>query len=80
MREHVERLRRLGDAARESQAIAEEDRQARDAAIEAASLDNMSSRDIARHVGLRPSSVHHIIVTRTAARQARLLRATGVAN
>ena len=75
MIEHVERLRRTGAAERASRAVHEDDRETRDAAIEAAAQDHMSTRDIGRAVGLDPSSVHSIVVKRTAARQARLAQA-----
>lgn len=78
MIEHAERLRRLGTAERASRAVHDDDRAARDAAIEDAARDNMSTREIGRYVGLDPSTVQHVIVRRTAERQAQLLRDTGV--
>lgn len=77
MRTHQERLRRLGEAARASEAVAAEDRAARDAAIEEADQDHVSVREIARAVGMSPSRVHSVILERTAARQARIAAAAG---
>lgn len=71
--QHVERLRRTGAAERASRAVHEDDRQARDAAIEAAHLDGMSTREIGRAVGLDASTVHNVVVRRTAERQARIV-------
>ncbi len=74
----AERLRRLGDAARASDQLAEEDREARNRAIEEADLEGWSNREIGRWVGMSPSAVHGIIVARTAARQAAAARAVGL--
>lgn len=70
-----DRLRRLAAAALASRQIAEDDREARDAAIEEADRDGMELREIARCTNLHPSHIHHVITTRTAARQAALRRA-----
>lgn len=78
MRTHDEQLRRLGAAARQSAKLAEEDREARDAAVEEAERDGMSVREIARRVDLSVSTVHGILVVRAAARQERLRRAAGL--
>lgn len=75
VRAMTERLRRLGEAARASEKLAEEDREARNRAIEEAEAEGWSNRDIARWVGMSPSTVHGIIVARVAARQAAALRA-----
>lgn len=77
--EHDERLRRLGVAARASEELAKLDREALDSAIEAADLADLSTREIARYSGLPPSTVHAIVIRRTAARQARLAKAAGIA-
>ncbi|OLE29607.1 MAG: hypothetical protein AUG44_03405 [Actinobacteria bacterium 13_1_20CM_3_71_11] len=53
-------------------------RTARDAEIEAADVDGASIRRIAREAGLSPSHVDRIVARRTAARQDRLLTATGL--
>lgn len=74
----AERLRRLGAAARASQAVADDDREARDAAIEAADLAGLSVREIAQLADVSPSRVQTIIVVRTAARQAAHAHAVGL--
>ncbi len=79
MRTHTERLRRLGLAAEASERAAAADRESRNAEIEAAHLDGMSAREIAREVGMSPSAVHSIVVERTAARQRRIAQAAGLA-
>ena len=77
MNERVKRLRRLACAARESEKLAAEDREARDREIEQAEQDGMSIREIGRVCGLAPSTVLGIVVKTTADRQARLARALG---
>lgn len=67
-----ERLQRLAAAARASDDLARGDRESRDAAIEQASIEGLSVRQIAYDTGLGHSAVQQIIVKRTAARQARL--------
>jgi transposase len=72
------RLRALGSAARRSDDLAADDRDARDAAIEQASLEGLSVREIAEDVGLSKSTVQQIILKRTADRQAQLAHAARV--
>ncbi len=74
-----ERLRRLGTAVRISEELAEDDREARDAAIEEADLAGLGVRQIAKDTGLSPGRAQAIITARTAARQARQARAVGLA-
>jgi transposase len=72
------RLQALGSAARRSDDLAADDRDARDAAIEQASLEGLSVREIAEDVGMSKSTVQQIILKRTAARQAQLADAAGL--
>jgi len=72
------RLQALGSAARRSEETAADDRDARDAEIEQASIQGLSVREIAEDVGLSKSAVQQIILVRTAARQDRLARAAQV--
>jgi hypothetical protein len=72
------RLRRFGEASRKADAVADSARQVRDAEIEQADLHGRSVRWIAERVGLAYSTVHTIVLARTAARQDRLRRAAGV--
>lgn len=67
-----ERLQRLGAAARRSDDVAKDDRETRDDAIEQASIEGLSVRQISHDVGLSPAAVHQIVISRTAARQQRL--------
>lgn len=67
-----ERLQRLAAAARRSAEIAYGDRESRDAAIEQASIEGLSVRQIAYDTGLGKSAIQQIVLKRTAARQARL--------
>ncbi len=78
MRTHDEKLRRLGNAARQSAKLAEEDRHARDTAIEEAEQDGMRVREISRRVGLSVATVHGVLVVRAAARQEQIRRAAGL--
>ncbi len=73
------RVRRLSAAARHSQELAEDDREARDAAIEEAEGQGLSVREIANACGLSVGGVQGVIVKRTAARQRRLLSQSGLA-
>lgn len=73
---HVTRLSRLGTRVNDLRAQLDDAREARDAAIEAANLAGLSVREIARAAGIAPRSVQVVIITRTAARQARLTRPT----
>lgn len=74
MRTRPERLRRLGRAYHSSRQLHAGDRAALAEEIEAADLDGMTVREIARATGLSASRVQAIIVDRTAARQDRLTR------
>jgi len=74
-----ERLRRLAVASARSEQLAEDDRTARDDAIEQAFLEGMSVRLIAADTGLSKSRVQAIGLERAAIRQAELARAAGVA-
>lgn len=74
-----ERLRRLGAAARLSEEVAADDREARDAVIEEADLAGLGVRQIAKDVDLSPGRAQAIITARTAVRQARQARAVGLA-
>ena len=65
----AERLRRLSLGARESAQVAQEDRQARDLAIEEADSEGWGLREIARACQLSVSQVQRIVVTTTARRQ-----------
>jgi ABC-type phosphate/phosphonate transport system ATPase subunit len=65
-----DRLAALAEAARLSAQLAEDDREARDAAIEEADRLGMGIREIARYTRLSPGHVQRIITARTAARQA----------
>lgn len=65
-----ERRRRLAAAARESKRIYEDDRETRDAEIEAADREGVGVREIARDMDMEPGNVHKIILARAAARQA----------
>jgi transposase len=78
MSAHQERLRRLGAAAKASDDLAANDREARDAEIEQADADGLSTREISKAVGMSASRIHAIVLKRTAARQARLARAAGL--
>lgn len=78
VRATAERLRRLGEAARASERLAEEDREARNRAIEEADQEGWTNREIGRWVGMSPSTVHGIVVARTAARQAAAMKAAGL--
>lgn len=79
MRATAERLRRLGDAARASETLAEADRLARNNAIEDAEREGWTNREIGRWVGMSPSRVHAILLDRAAARQAAAAKAAGLA-
>jgi DNA-directed RNA polymerase specialized sigma24 family protein len=74
MRTRPERLRRLGAAYAASRDLHAGDREALHREIEAADLEDMSVREIARLSGVSPGRVHAIVVERTAARQDRLTR------
>lgn len=75
MRTVIERVRRLAVAARASEELAGGDREARDAAIEAAELAGYSVREIADASRYSVARVHGIVVDRRAARQARQVQA-----
>lgn len=64
-----ERLRRLSDAARESERCAQDDRDARDDVIEEADLAGYAARRIARITGLSHTQVVRIANERLARRQ-----------
>lgn len=64
-----ERVRRLVETARESAALASDDREARDKAIGEAEQAGWSVNRIARETGLSVGHVHRILMKRTAARQ-----------
>lgn len=74
----VVRLQRLGAKAHASRALAADDREARDKAIETADSAGMAMAEIGRNVGLGTSQIQRILAARTAARQARTRRAAGV--
>lgn len=69
------RLRRLAVAAARSEELAAADREARDDAIEQASIEGLSVRLIAGDTGLSKSRIQAIVLDRAAQRQAGLLRA-----
>ena len=73
-----EKLRRLGEAARISEEVAADDREARDTAIEEADLAGLGIRQIATDTGMSPGRVARIVVNRTAARQAAQRHAVGL--
>lgn len=73
-----ERLQRLGTAARSAAELAEDARETRDAAIEQASTEGLSVREISHDTGLSKSAVQQIVLVRTAARQKRLREAAQV--
>jgi Homeodomain-like domain len=66
----AERLRRLSEAARLSTRLAEDDREARDRAIDEADRAGWGIREIARACDMSPGHVNRIVAARTAARQA----------
>lgn len=66
----AERLRRLSAAAKDSHALAREDREARDVAIAEADDAGWGLREISRSCGLSVSQVQRIVVSTTARRQA----------
>lgn len=72
------RLIKLANAAKAAGDVAEDAKEARDAAIEEADLDGMSTKRIAKLVGLSRSGTALIIEKRTAARQAALRRGAGI--
>ena len=76
--ETLDRVRRLAAAARRSQQLADDDREARDAAIEEAEGEGLSVRQISDASGLSVGGVQGVILKRTAARQARLRRSAGL--
>lgn len=63
------RVRRLAAAARISDRLATDDREARDAAIEQAAADGFSVREIAGDAQMSPSRIQQILIRRAAARQ-----------
>jgi len=73
------RVRALAAAANRSQQLADDDREARDAAIEEAEGQGMSVREIANASGLSVGGVQGVILKRTAARQKRLREGAGLA-
>jgi hypothetical protein len=76
--ETLDRVRRLAAAANRSQQLADDDREARDAAIEEAEGEGLSVRQISDASGLSVGGVQGVIVKRTAARQARLRKGAGL--
>lgn len=64
-----ERLVKLSAAVRASKKVWEDDREARDAAIEEADELGLALRDIARITGMSVGHVQRIVVERTARRQ-----------
>lgn len=66
----LQRLRRLADAATAAHQAWTDARQTRNDEIEAADLDGMGVRAIARETALSPAQVDRIVAARTAHRQA----------
>lgn len=78
MRTEIERVKRLASAERRSAELHEGDREARDNAIEEASLAGHSVREIATAAGMSVSRVQTIVIGRQAERQDRLAKAAQV--
>lgn len=72
------RLRRLADASTAADQVAEDARESRDAAIEAAELAGLTVREIAALTGLSRARAGAIVIARAATRQEEARRALGL--